>query len=382
MVATLASARPDDSGALVRHVVECVSAGVPRTALWVPPIDGPGAAPARARRALADALNPLLAMDRARLFALPDGHRVAIWRGAGPALPTTGLSQPDTDGRTARLFRLPPDAAALIARVRALTDRGAPPVAQAAPPLDAAALARLEAALARADVARFARRGAVCVLRPAGGFALAWEHRRLSLREIGEVLAPDRDLAADPWLLLRLRLTLERRLLALLAAADELSGARPFMLDVLSASVVSPAFARFDAALTVGLRGRVTLAFTLADVLADPVAFRFARDYARARAYRILLRAGRLDALPALEFTRLAADLIHARWHPGAAALPSGLAPSAVVLDTDAAAGIAWGAARGITLFEGRAVRPGAALLEASGGAQPAATKRSSQWIV
>ncbi len=74
---------------------------------------------------------------------------------------------------------------------------------------------------------RFARRVPVCRAGP-DGMALAWEHRFLSDAELFETMLPDRAPRADPWLFRRLTRALDRRMLALLSAADELRGAAPF----------------------------------------------------------------------------------------------------------------------------------------------------------
>ncbi len=99
--------------------------------------------------------------------------------------------------------------------------------------------------------------------------SLAWEERTLSLAELAAELLPGYDLAADPWLFRRLTRTLDRRMLALLASPGELAAARPFALDLNVASLLGPEFLRFDAALPPALRGRVVLALSPADVVAD-----------------------------------------------------------------------------------------------------------------
>ena len=80
----------------------------------------------------------------------------------------------------------------------------------------------------QADLARFARRKTIWRLGP-GPPAAAWEHRTLSLAELGAELMPGCDLAGDPWLLRRLKRTLDRRVLALLASPGELASAGPFV---------------------------------------------------------------------------------------------------------------------------------------------------------
>ena len=130
------------------------------------------------------------------------------------------------------------------------------------------------------------------------------------------MLAPERDLRADRWLFRRLTRTLDRRMLALLAVPGEVRAAGPFGLDLNVASILSPTFLRFDAGLPAALRGQLVLDLSPADVIADPASFLFARDFARARGYRLLLRgitAGLLDAFP---LRRTGLDLLQLRWSP------------------------------------------------------------------
>ena len=60
---------------------------------------------------------------------------------------------------------------------------------------------------------------------------------------------------ADPWLFRRLTRTFDRRMLALLASPEELRLAGPLGIDLNVASVLSPAFLRFDG----GVAGGVAL---------------------------------------------------------------------------------------------------------------------------
>jgi hypothetical protein len=188
-----------------------------------------------------------------------------------------------------------------------------------------------------------------------------WEKRFLSVAELAAELAPGHDPRGDPWLFRRLTRTLDQRMLALLSSRGELRGAGPFAINLNVASILSPGFLRFDAALPPLLRGHVVLDVALADTLADPPAFRFARDFARARGYRVLLR-GIADAfVEALIPAGCAVDYLQLRWSPALAArarLP--FDPACVVLGRcDDATAVAEGRRLGIGLFQGAAVARG-----------------------
>jgi len=176
-------------------------------------------------------------------------------------------------------------------------------------------------------------------------------------------LVPNRAVRADPWLFARLTRILDRRLLALLADPNELRNAGPFGLDVNVASVLAAEFLRFDSALPQGLRGRVTLGLLPGDILADPAAFLFARDFARARGYRLMLRLDAADLLTVMPIDRLGLDLLQLHWsrqlltvHP---ALLEPVAARVVLTLADSAESVSWGRVQGIRLFSGRAAAPG-----------------------
>jgi hypothetical protein len=282
--------------ALEALVREAVATGTPRQALLLRLSRLPRPMPHHVRLAV-EALEPLTAADRARLFLLPNGDAAVVWRGPAPVLLAeararlatlyAGADEAGVPGGLAQHLGLPEEAATLLA---AATGSLQPPATAVPPapraPLDPATLATLEEALASADLSRFARRRPVCALVPGEGLKLAWETRVLSLTELADTLVPGFDLEAAPWLFRRLTRLLDLRMMALLAAPQELDRARPFALRLNIASILSPAFLRFDAALPSRLRGRVVIALRPEDVLADPPAFLFARRCWRAPSRR------------------------------------------------------------------------------------------------
>ena len=332
-------------------------------------------------RLAVEALEPLTMADRARLFVLPNHDAAVIWRGTASAALADSLSRlrtlfagapaspamPDFDpAPIARHLGLPEEADLLLAAITASRQPAAAPhPLPPNTPLDPAALTALEAALTRADLSRFARRRPVCALIPGHGLKPAWESRRFSLTEIAETLAPDRDLTADPWLFRRLTRSLDRRMMALLTAPHELDGAGPFAVALNIASILSPAFLRFDAALPARLRGHVTIAVRPEDLLSDPPAFLFARDFTQARGYRILL-AGIPPAI-AGAFPPEATGINHVElaWRPELAtttlAMLSLPAANTVLAGVDTAAALDWARAQTIPYVTGLLAKPGRA---------------------
>jgi hypothetical protein len=323
------------------------------------------------RRLARAALDPLLDADRSRLHELPGGRLAVSWRGEAAdnlrqtmaslnyLLTRAPVATPPIEA-LARLFHLPQDGPALLAAVEgrksAPKPRIVPPVQLA--PLDAATVSRLEANLAQADIERFVRRRPVC----AAGverLSLAWDERTLDYDEIAAELAPGRSLTADSFLFRRLSRTLDRRMLALLATAGVLDRASPFAMRLGPESLVSPEFLRFDANLPGRLRGQVVIGFTPGDVVANPADFAFARDFAKARRYKVLLRAVEATMLPVLALSRLELDFVQVTWSSVAMAANLDTAGARLVVEAvDTGAAVEWAQAHRIPFVQGRAAVP------------------------
>lgn len=367
-----------DARALRGLIEECVGSGISRRALLLRLSALPQhLARPHHRRLAREAILPLAAADRARLFELPGGDLVMVWRGdAGVALAAAlaSLSHLFAEAAPSPAILFAPLDLPLQAELlrTAITECLRPPPPRPPPPepglvLDGATLATLERALAQADVTHLARRRAVCMA-TSGGFELRWEQRLLSVEELTAALAPGRELLAEPWLFRRLTRTLDRRMLALLSAPDELRGAGPFSLKLNANSILSPGFLRFDAMLPPVLRGHVVLELHPADMLSDPAGFSFARDFARARQYRLLLRGLTATTLAVLPREANGMDLIELRWSEELMTLDTLPDAAATVLSrVDNPVALAWGRARGATLFRGALVRPPARRISAAG---------------
>ena len=351
-------------------VAECAAAGVARQALLLRIDHLPPALSRPHHRRLAEAaLTPLLRAPRAELFHVPGPRLVVIWRGDAEAALLDVVDAldhllADAPVATPSLHQLVflydlPDGGDLLLKALADSPHAEEACADADPPLDPASLLLLESSLAQANLARFARREAVWHL-GAEAASLAWEKRTLSLAELSAELLPGHDLSGDPWLYRRLTRTLDRRMLALLAGPEELRGARPFALDLNVVSLLGPEFLKLDAALPQPLRGRVVLALHPADVVADAAAFSFARGFARARDYRLMLRDATPDLLAVLSSAALDLDYLVLPWSldlPQRAAPLLEAAPAAsLVLECgDDPAAMAWGLSVGMHLFTGPA---------------------------
>lgn len=368
----------DGLDALAELVRTSTASGVARRALLLrtdllpPPLSGPE----HVRTARA-ALAPLIGADRSQRHDLPRGRVVLSWRG-NPArlleqtmeglsdlLQANPIGSPSLE-ELVGLYDLPSQGEALMkaATTGVLVDGAEPDPIVAEPdvsaalrPLATAELDRLEQSLANTDLSRFARRRAISSF--TGKIArLAWEERSLSIPELMGTVVPGRDPRADMWLFRRLTRVLDHRMLSLLSDPKELRGAGPFSLTLNVASVLSPAFLRFDAALPLVLRGHVVVSFLPTDIASDAAAFAFARNFAQARSYRVCLRALTASLLPALSLPALDLDYAQLAWSPDFASMPT--LPAAgkaqwIMGQPCTQEAVHWGRKQGISLF---AIKP------------------------
>jgi hypothetical protein len=299
-----------DQAAALRLLVQQTSlAGTARRALLLHTDRLP---PAMAKphhiRLARGALMGLAQADRAQFFELSRGRVAIVWRqragsreldSALAALDHLMADLPEAQAmapaRLVSLYDLPDQAAWLLDE---LADRPeAPGGAGPARVLDATTLTQLERMLAQADIAPFVRWRSVLRLGQDG--AHAWCERYVATRALAASLCPDIWLKGSAWLFRRLSRSLDRRMLALLTRPQELYKAPPFGIHLNVGSILAPEFLRFDEALPGELRGQVTLYLEAPDIVADPSAFLFARNFARTRRYRLLLR-GATQAMLAL----------------------------------------------------------------------------------
>ena len=375
----------DAGDALAAAVQSCLTAGIERQAL-VLRLDllPPSCAKPHHLRLFRAALDPLLEADRASAFRLRSEAVVVMWRGeAGHhlqrALSTLRhlladmpehLPAWETLAETIALPAASDTLLSLIAESEApfRANGGSGGEGQATPlaAIDPALLPPLARNLAQVDLSSFVRRRPVSRLETDGRMVRQWEERGLALGDLAAMLVPGRSLTAAPWLLHSLSRILDRRILALLAAPEEIREALPFSLNLRVESVLSAEFLRFDRALPAGLRGLALINLRPADILADPAAYRFAREFARARGYRIVLRGLSRALLAAFPAGPEGVDLLQFHFQPSyaEAGLPPGVDPKRLILaGVDGKAALNWGRAGGISLFKGSLARPTAALM-------------------
>ena len=334
------------------------------------------------RRLLEAAWAPLRSSARSRCFDLPNGDFCAV-----EAPPAHLLAQvrdllrgaldadaaPEGAARIIRHLRLPYEAAVVIAAVEqalglAAAGSAAPARLLRTQPLTVAALSAGEKALATADLSPMLRSLWACRLDPGGGAPLpVLEERRIDFAAVCGAILPDHDPDSAPWLRRQLRAAVDRRILAGLARPDAQGELHASLLPLGLAAADSAEFRKFDALLPGMLRGRIAIAFTAEEVLADPDGFTAACTRLRAMRYRIALDASSAATLALIPPEAAGFDLVRLAWGEGlpalgtaeARALADALPHAAdrmVLAEVDRPAAIAWGWEMGFRLFSGRLI--------------------------
>jgi hypothetical protein len=367
----LSFARADNSEALFELLRATELSGISRRALLLHTDRLPPAlAKAHHLRLARDAIAGLATADRAQHFELSRDRVAIVWRQRGGQELETAMAalehlladlppnQALPPGQLVTLYDLPEQAAWLMDEVADRKPASHHTAAEGAEPLDLASLSRLEALLSNADISRFVRWRPVS-RHTDGTVTTIWQERYIAAHDIAATLCADRRIKADPWLFQRLTRSFDQRMLALLSSPQELRDSGPFGLNLNLATILGADFLRFDTALPLALRGAVTLNVTPGDILADPATFVFARNFARARGYKLLLRQASAALFRLLDVAVAGLDFCHIPYSPELVDdpesvmrhIPDGV--TAVLTGTSMPSVAAWGRAHGFQLMRG-----------------------------
>ena len=234
------------------------------------------------------------------------------------------------------------------------------------PPLDCDKLAALTASIRNADLSSLLRRQPVCAVVGAQKPQVLFNEVYFSIDDLGELLMPSHDLRANRRLFPELCCHLDRRMMPLLAHRDDPLLNRAFSLNLYLDTLLSPDFLEFDSALNGASRRTIIVELQIVDVMADFVAFLFAREFLRDRGYRLCLDGLTLLSLPSVDPEALGVDLLKI-WWTGEVAEQAGegdapkireavarLAPERLILSRcDSEQALEFGRWLGISLFQG-----------------------------
>lgn len=156
-------------------------------------------------------------------------------------------------------------------------------------PLKPEQLGRLEEFLERADLSSVFRRQAVCVVHKDAPPKPIFNELFISIFDLAKTVLPEVDLAGNRWLFQHLTHTLDRRVLKMLARADDSTLHSSFSINVNVNTLLAPEFLDFDSSLRMGSRGTLVVEMQIIDIMSDYSSFIFARDFVREKGYRICL---------------------------------------------------------------------------------------------
>jgi EAL domain-containing protein (putative c-di-GMP-specific phosphodiesterase class I) len=180
--------------------------------------------------------------------------------------------------------------------------------------LDAPRLAEIVGLIQRADLSNMLRRQAVCAITRGTAPTPILREVYVSIPELRDSVMPGYDLASDRWLFQHLTQALDRRMMKMLARADDSALASAISINLNVSTLVSDAFLEFDANIKSSARGSIMIELQLIDIFADMAAYQFARDFARERGYRICLDGVTHLTLPYIDREKLGLDFVKVLW--------------------------------------------------------------------
>lgn len=177
-------------------------------------------------------------------------------------------------------------------------------------------LAKMQKILSVTDFSSFIRRQSICAVIGKAPPQRVFEEVYVSIPDLRDMLLPDVDLTANPWLFLSLSETLDKRVLEIINRHDDGSLPGNFSLNINVSTILSDDFLEFDENISASMRPTVILELQLVDIFSDIKAFMLAKNFAQSRGYKICIDGITVDKLKYLNRVNLDSDLIKIIWHP------------------------------------------------------------------
>lgn len=177
-------------------------------------------------------------------------------------------------------------------------------------------LGRVQKALSMTDFSSLIRRQSVCVVIGKSMPQVLFDEVYVSIADLRDMLLPDVDLTANPWLFWDLAGTLDKRVLAHVAQHDDGALVNNFSLNLNVSSILSDEFMSFDDNINTSMRNSIVLEVQLVDIFNDIKAYMLAKTFAQYRGYKICIDGITVDKLKYINRTNLGADLLKIIWHP------------------------------------------------------------------
>ena len=182
--------------------------------------------------------------------------------------------------------------------------------------LTPAMLAKVQKALSMTDFSSLIRRQSVCAVIGKSPPQMLFDEVFVSIADLRDMLLPDVDLTANPWLFQHLTETLDKRVLVSISRHDDGSLTNNFSINLNVSTILSDEFLEFDDNINASMRSSIVLELQLVDIFSDVKAFMLAKTFAQYRGYKICIDGITVDKLKYIDRENLNSDLIKIIWHP------------------------------------------------------------------
>lgn len=177
-------------------------------------------------------------------------------------------------------------------------------------------LAKVQKALSMTDFSSLIRRQSVCAVIGKSPPQMLFDEVFVSIADLRDMLLPDVDLTANPWLFQHLTETLDKRVLVSISRHDDGSLTSNFSINLNVSTILSDEFLEFDENINASMRSSIVLELQLVDIFSDIKAFILAKTFAQYRGYKICIDGITVDKLKYIDREHLSSDLIKIIWHP------------------------------------------------------------------
>ncbi len=182
--------------------------------------------------------------------------------------------------------------------------------------LTPALLGKIQKALSMTDFASLIRRQSVCAIIGKSSPQVLFDEAYVAISDLRDMLLPDLDFMANPWLFLALAGTLDKRVLEHVSQHDDGALTSNFSLNLNVSTILSDEFLAFDDGINTTTRSTIVLELQLVDIFSDIKAYMLAKTFAQYRGYKICIDGITVDKLKYINRQNLDADLIKIIWHP------------------------------------------------------------------
>lgn len=177
-------------------------------------------------------------------------------------------------------------------------------------------LGKIQKALSMTDFSSLIRRQSVCAIIGKSSPQVLFDEAYVAISDLRDMLLPDLDLTANPWLFLALAGTLDKRVLVHVSQHDDGALTSNFSLNLNVSTILSDEFLAFDESINTATRSTIVLELQLVDMFSDIKAYMLAKTFAQYRGYKICIDGITVDKLKYINRQNLGADLIKIIWHP------------------------------------------------------------------